>query len=113
MSARTINQIIIAVKDDAPVTERELRLCLLSLNAMEFHDRRWVQSLVDAIDNNNPAMMKFWSSHVKRELEIRQKSNGMTPDEYLGPNNTPGTPEYNKLVLVSKAIFKKVTGEKL
>jgi len=46
-------------------------------------------------------------------LEIRQKSNGMTPDKYLGPNNTPGTPEYNRLVLVSRAIFKKATGEEL
>ena len=110
---RSINKIIVAVQENQPVTEEELRFTILAFSAMEFLNSRVIERLVAAIDAKHQFSMDLWSTHAKKEFEIRSKSNKMPPDEYLGPGYIPGTPEYEQRRSIAKKVFEKVTGEKL
>lgn len=110
---RSTNQIIIAVQECEPCTEEELRLCIMSLKARLHFAESAADDMADAIDRGEHrgidpgkggAKMRagFW----RGEAESRFKAMKMPVDEYLGPGNTPGAPEYTEGLRVSKAIFK-------
>lgn len=106
---RSTNQIVIAVQESQPATDLELRYCVLALSAMEHFARHALDELVDAVlAKEKKADWLAAFSHNERER--RFQSAKMPVDQYLGPNNTPGTPEYEAGMKMSKAIFKKATG---
>ena len=109
---RSTLQIIIAVKEQRPATEEELRLCVVALSAMQTMDHMQTRQLIEAVlDGRGSA--KFRAECMRREAEIRFKSLKMPVEEYLGPDNIPGTPENGRLVSMAKNVFKQATGEDL
>ena len=108
---RSTNQIMIAVKECESCTEEELRLCITSLEARLYFAEKAADDMAEAIDGSRGA--KFRAGFWKNEAESRFQSMKMPVDEYLGPGNTPGTPEQAERLRISKAIFKKATGMEL
>ena len=109
---RSTNEIVIAVKESQAVDETELRYCVLALSAMEHFARHALDELVDAVlAKRKKADWLAAFSHNEREHKFQSKK--MPVDEYLGPGNIPGNPEYEQRMKMSKAIFKKATGLEL
>jgi hypothetical protein len=109
---RSTNEIVIAVKESQPATDQELRYCVLALSAMEYFARHNLNDLVDCVLNENQTV-RMRAEFSKNERENRFQSAKMPVDQYLGPRNTPGTPEYEAGVKMSKALFAKATGIEL
>lgn len=106
---RSTNEIIIAVQDCLPCTDEELRLCIMSLKARLHFAEHDMDELSAAVTAGKPfAKMRagFW----ERDREMRFQSMKKPVEEYLGPANTPGTPEYTQRMAGARALFKKATG---
>lgn len=109
---RSIIEICIAVSDGQPVTEEELRLTVASLSHMLHGLEREHQALTEAVlETKNSAKMR--AEFAKREKERRFQARKMPPEEYLGKDFTPGTPENLALAKMARAVFKKATGQDL
>ena len=109
---RSTNQIILDVQECETCTVEELRLCIMSLNARLYFAQKAADDMAEATEMGLPAARMraaFW----KNEAEQRFASIKMPVDKYLGPGNTPGTPEQIEQLRISKAIFKKATGLEL
>lgn len=109
---RTTNQIMIAVQECEPCTEHELRLCIMSLKARLYFAEKAADDMAEAIDGGQ-ANARLRAGFWKNEAEARFKAMKMPVDEYLGPGNTPGTPEHAERLRIGKALFKKATGLEL
>ena len=108
---RSTNEIIIAVKECQPVTEDELKLALCAMSGIHYHLKRSLEKTISDIEDGKPeAMLKYRAGFEKGTLEVMFNAIKMPPDEFLGPDNTPGTPEFKKRLDLGKAIFKKATG---
>lgn len=107
---RSINKIVIAVQESQSATEDELRLALISLNNLYFLMREKYSHLSKAVLDGRkyPGILAQTSECI---MESSIKSNSLTPAEFLGPNNIPGTPENNRNRKMSKSIFKAATGQ--
>ena len=106
---RSTNEIIIAVKDCEPCTDKELRLAVVALSGMQIMDRMATRQLAKAIiEGTSSATLR--AKFFLQEDEIRFKSMKMPVDEYLGQSNIPGTPENDYQMRLAKNIFKKATG---
>jgi hypothetical protein len=105
---RSTNEIIIAVSECYACTDEELRLCIMSLKARLHFAEKAADDMANAIESGvNPKLRAgFW----KNDAESRFRSMKMPVDKYLGPGNTPGTPEHTRRMNLGKAIFKKATG---
>ena len=113
---RSTNQIIIAVQECEPCTEGELRLCIMSLKARLYFAEKAADDMAEAIEtgaDGKIAVAKLRAGFWRNEAESQFRAMKMPVDEYLGPGNTPGTPEQVERLRVSKAIFEKATGLKL
>ena len=94
---RTVNEIVQAVQEQQPATEDELRLALLAVHyafgiAVPMQDTSKIGEVllrVRAADNVN----------------LRFRVLKSAPDEYLGPNWTPGTPQNQRQRAQSKRIL--------
>lgn len=81
----------------------------MSLKAMLYMAEHTANELADfVLDKDRRAEFKahFW----KHDAEARFQGKKMPLDKRLGPGNTPGTPEYERHMKWSKAVFKKATG---
>lgn len=110
---RSINEIIIAVKNCEPATEQELRLCVASLDSIEYTTNRNLENLSSAIVEGREFSIGLYQKEAIRWQETRFNVFKGTPDKWLGPGNTPGTPEQRQRIATAKAIFKAATGEQL
>ena len=113
---RSTNKIVIAVQECDPCTEEELRLCIMSLKARLYFAEEAANDMAEAIEagaDGKIAAAKLRAGFWRNEAEPRFKAMKMPVDEYLGPGNTPGTPEHAEHLRMSKAIFKKATGVEL
>lgn len=111
---RSMLEVICAVKDCEPVTEEELKLCVCCLAAKLHFAEHERDKLVELIEENKPKhLLDFRVGCIKREKEIAFKSSKMPMDEYLGPRNTPGTPEQKVEMKWAKDLFEKATGQKI
>lgn len=81
---RTVREICIAVQDQQPVTEDELRLSLLCL----MYDGQ----MANPRDFETASEMKL-RMRARESYERRSRMMTADPSVYLGPNWTPGTPE--------------------
>ena len=109
---RSTLEIIIAVKESQPVTEDELKLALLVMSSVDYFLTNDLRQLADAVKADKPsAKMRagFADGTLERMLAGKKKS----PDEWLGPTNTPGNPEYERRLKAGKALFKAATGQDL
>ena len=106
---KSTNEITIAVQECEPLTDEELRLCIMSLKARLYFAEKAANEMADAIEAGS-ASAKMRAGFWQRDAETRFQSKKMPVDQYLGPADTPGTPEYAERLRVGKAIFKKATG---
>ncbi len=103
---------MVAVQESQPCTEQELRLCVMSLHYQLYSAKKAADDMAGAIHEGKPSM-KLRANFWQQDAETRFRSNKMPVDEYLGPGNTPGTPEHQKRLRIGKAILKKATGIEL
>ena len=109
---RTTNEIIIAVKESQPVTAEELRLALLASSSIEYFLKKSVRDLIEAIVEKKPSA-NLKAEFAKRTLDDMFQAGKTDPQKWLGPDNIPGNPGYDKRLEWGKRLFEKVTGEKL
>ena len=108
---RTINEITIAVKDNDPVTEEEMRLCIVSMASIEYFFRSQLQDLIDAIRQKKPQkLLEMKAEFAWGTIEHMFAAGNKPPNKWLGPGDIPGTPENKARVAMAKNIFKKATG---
>lgn len=105
---RNTLEIIIAVKECESVTEEELKLALVAMSSIEYFVENELTELVEAILADKPIKLKaqFAKGTLERMFFAKKKS----PDEWLGPDNIPGTPEQKANLALGKKIFKNATG---
>lgn len=107
---KTINEVIIAVQEQQPCSEQELRLTLLALEYMRSHLDRQMHALVEKVIAEDWRGAKFKAEFEKLEHEHRFSDMKVTAEHYLGPGLTPGTPDNIRAINSGKALFKKATG---
>lgn len=110
---RSINEIIMAVKECRPATEEELRLCVAALDGVEYTTNRNLEKLTEAVSDGKPQIINLYQNEAIRWSETRFNVFKGTPEKWLGPGNTPGTAEQRQRMAVAKRIFHAATGEKL
>lgn len=106
---RSTVEIIIAVKECQPVTEQELKLALLAQTGIEHFTRTALLDLIEAIREGKPTV-KMKAEFAWGTAERLWNAGKKPPDEWLGSDNIPGTPEYAARLEFGKALFKKATG---
>lgn len=109
---RSMNEIVIAVKEQQPVTDEELRLTVVGLAAIQTFLTGNIRDLAKSVLDGKPSA-RLRASSALAEDEIRFKSMKMPVNDFLGEENTPGTEANKKLVAMCKNIFKKATGQDL
>lgn len=109
---RSTLEIIIAVQEQQPVTEEELRLALLAMSSIEHFLKNDFQSLIEAVLDGKPtARMK--AEFSRGTIEKMFQALKTPPDKWLGASGIPGTPENLRQREIAKRIFKAATGEDL
>lgn len=106
---RTTVEIIIAVKECQPVTEDELKLALLAQSGIEHFIRTALLDLIEAIREDKPTV-KMKAEFAWGTVDRTWNAGKKPPDEWLGPDNIPGSAEYAARLKFNKALFKKATG---
>jgi hypothetical protein len=107
---RSILDILIDVQESRPTTLEEIRLALMAVHHMEQIQRRLLQELVEAIEQNKSLLIRMRVDSAKKLRESLFASRKKTPQEFLGEAYTPGTPEHTRFLAFGKALFKKATG---
>jgi hypothetical protein len=104
---RSTLEIIIAVKESKPATEDELRLALLVMSNMEHLVRRELEALAAAVEQDKPSA-KLRVGFARKTLETMFYARKKDPLEWLGPENTPGNPEYERRYAMAIKLLEKV-----
>lgn len=109
---KSILDIQIAVKEAQPdITEEELRLCIEAQTNMEHFLRTALVDLIEAIaELRSMEVLRMKSGIHKGMLDRLRKAQKMSPKDWLGPDNIPGTPAMQERLASGKRLFKKVTG---
>ncbi len=94
---RTIEEITDAVQEEGPVTDIELRLALM---AIHYNYSINTHSDFDTVNSIRCVI------RAKEQFTSRFNLYKLTPDKYLGPNWTPGTPENKDQRDTSKRILR-------
>lgn len=111
---RTTNQIICAVKDCEPVTEEELRLALVAMSSIEHFLRTDLQRLIEAIVGDRSRMLlQSKANFAAGTIEVTRGAIKMPPDQWLSPDDIPGTPENKARMKRCRKIYRAATGEDL
>ena len=105
---RSTNDIIASIKDGEAVEYEELRMACLVMDALLFFAHGNIRRLLAGGIGAELTIKNFPDAHAelgisKQEWEALRKD----PLEYLGREHIPGTPEYESIYRVSKAIFNK------
>lgn len=108
---RSTIEIICAVKDNKPVTEEELRLCIVVMATTEHIIKRALQKLINAIIADKPAThLKVRAEFASCTIERMFAAVKEPPTEWLSTEDIPWTPESAARREWAKAVFKSATG---
>lgn len=111
---RSTIEIICAVKDSEPVTEEELRLCVVVMASVDNFFKRDLKQLIDAIRADKPmGLLKMKAEFAWGTIERMFAAVKKPPTEWLSAADIPGTPENAERMAWAKAVFKKATGVEL
>ncbi len=114
MSDKTTLQIAIAVQECQPLTEEEMRLAIQALSQINYFIGSELDKLIDAIEEQkSPQLVRMRVTFARDIRERMFQAAKKPPSEWLGPEYTPGTPEYKERLRIAKAIFKKATGQEI
>lgn len=109
---RTLNEILIANQENQPVSQDEYRCSLEAMRCIEHLVTGDLKKLIDCVVQDKPTA-KMRAKFSEGTIERMFKAGKKPPDEWLGPNNIPGSPEQIRRLDLAKKIFEKATGEKL
>lgn len=107
VAMRSTNEIIIAVKESQPATDEELRLALLVMSNIDYFVEGKLRELIEAIEEDKPST-KSRARFAKDTLEGMFLARKKPPKDWLGPENTPGTPEYERRYAMAMKLGKKL-----
>lgn|SRR5574340_381105 len=109
---KSTNEICIANQEGKPLTEQELRYALEALRTISHFEHESLIDLIEAIREGKPTV-KLRAEFAWGTIE-RMFTAGKRPvDEWLGPDNIPGSPVYLKRLEAAKRLFTKATGVNL
>jgi len=104
---RTLFAIIEAAKSGDRPTHDECYWAMLALDALHTFDSMALQRLAD-----NPSKIRTPEWEYKGSWERARKACGKNPKDWVGPNNDPANPEYQRRRQIALALFEKVIKEK-
>lgn len=107
---RTTIEIICAVQDSKPVTLEECKLALMVLSNINHFVERSLRELAESVLKEHSSGTNFRATTAQKLLEDMFAARKKPPADWLGPRNTPGTPEHAKEQQWAKNLFKKATG---
>lgn len=110
---RATCEIIADIKDGKDVTYEELKMACLVQSFLLFQYRNDVKNLLKGGIAAEMAKSAWYSDPKKSSVETGISSvywNGMKGDplQFLGSVHIPGTPEYEQIYRVGKAVLNKV-----
>lgn len=111
---RSVNQICVAVNEGQPVTEEELKCAVASLSSIEHFIKSSLRELVEDVDKAKPLpVLKMRARFSKELLERMFTAGNRAMDQWLGPDNIPGSPGQQARLKAGKALCLKATGVNL
>lgn len=106
---RTLGEIIDSVKDGFEPTKDELYYSLLALSALHYFDHSHIQKIVGLGEVGDPNRQKIFAEvYAKDSLKRFKRALEIDPKEYVGWENDPHNPDYQRQRKVFKRIFDKV-----
>jgi hypothetical protein len=111
---RSTLKICIAVKEDRPATEQELRYALEAMGSIETFITDTLRNLLQAIeDGKGMGDLRCRASLARGTLDRMFDARKKPVDEWLGPDNLPGSPTQQERLAWGKRLFKAATGQDL
>lgn len=112
---KSILEIKLQVKENDPnITDEELRLCVESLDNITHFYKRALVVLIDAIRQKEAEhRLKFKAEMAWETIEQMATTLTKTPQEWLGPNNIPGTEIQQQRLKSANALYRKTIKETL
>lgn len=108
---RSTNEIIIAVKENQPVTKEELRLALLVTVSNEHFLQNDLHKLIEAVMEDK-ASAKLQAKFAEGTLKTLFQAVKKDPALYLESHNIPGNPEHDKRYRTGLKILNKFLASK-
>lgn len=97
-----------AVADNTPVTEQELKYALHALYSIYFFVEQDLQELCTAIlSNKDSGFIKLKARFAQGTIERMFKAKKAPVDKWLG-ESAPGSPEQQKWLKIGKKILDKI-----
>lgn len=107
---RTLFEIIESVKNAQGAAIEELVFALLALDALYTFDRAKLRQLWKEVEkrSTDSTLRAIVSMSVDTSLKRVKKALNEDPKKWLGPDNIPGNPEYDKRRAAAIALFNAV-----
>lgn len=108
---RSTLQIMVAVAEDTPATEQELRYALHAAAQQNRLVEHALHDLAEAVrDRRSETVQQFLALSALKLLDTMFQARKTPVDTWLGASNIPGSPEQQERLRVGKVVFKKATG---
>lgn len=104
---RNLSDIVEAVKRDQPATEEELRYGLLAYVSLYHMDHGTLRDVLTK-EEETPKFIK--KMKFENSFNAYRAALSKSPKEWLGPNNDPKNPEYQRRLDIGIKLVKKATG---
>jgi len=109
---KTLLEIIENIKDNQQVGYEDLKYSVLVLDALLYFEKKVARDLAKAKRENKNAILIYNPEWQETESFNRNKrAFSVSPKLYVGENNDPNNPEYQKFRTMGKKICDKVIGE--
>lgn len=103
---RSTLDILIAVKENQPVTPEELRLALVALDSIHHFTKNSLNDIIEASEER-PQTLALRIAFAKQTRESMFRAIKTDPSVWLGPENIPGNPEHDRRYRAALALAKK------
>ena len=110
---RTLFEIIEGAKDGAMPTHEECYWAMLALSALKHFDGMDLMAIYEAAEEGKSSLMLRAKSGYTESWNRFKRALDKSPQEWVGPNNDPANPEYQKMRALAFKVAEKATGEKL
>ena len=104
---KTLGEIIESAKDGIKPDHEECYWAMLALEALSVFDSRSLQRLA----SGEPTKFMTADWHFKESWNRWKRALAKSPKEWVGPNNDPANPGYQKMRSIGKKIFDKVINQ--
>lgn len=106
---RTLGEIVVSVKDGFEPTKDELYYSLLALSALHYFDHSDIQKIARLGEADDPNRQKIFAEVLAEDsLKRFKRALEIDPKEYVGWENDPHNPDYQKQREVFKRVFDEV-----